>query len=111
MVEPLFDTQQIDNLVEVRRIAIAIFPGDINRNIYVGSRGERWQQIELLKHESDFRFAHAGARRVGKLGEIDSVNNYIAGVGPRQPTQNVKQRRLAAARRPHNADELSSWDS
>ena len=100
-------SQQIRNPLKESRIVVPLPEiscaiGDIR------TRTERRQQVEFLKYESDFALAHARALRVGERCNVIAIENHFAGIGLRQSSEQIKQSRLAAARRPDHADELSS---
>ena len=44
---------------------------------------------------------------VGEFGEIHAVDDHVAGIGLREPAQQVKQRGLPAAGRADNADKFT----
>jgi hypothetical protein len=71
---------------------------------------ERRHQVQLLEDEPDFRATHVGqfANRHGR--QVGAVNQYVAGGWRVEPTGQVEQRRLAAARRAHDGDELAGLD-
>jgi hypothetical protein len=106
VLQPLRQTQQIGDAIEVCRIAVAV-AGDFLRhqNIRTGIEGR--QQVKLLEHEPDLTLAHARALRVGQSRKIVAIEHHAAAVGASQPSEQVKQRGLSAAGRPHDADELA----
>ena len=73
----------------------------------VPARVERRQQIEPLKYESDLVPAQLGAFGVAHRDQVVAVHQNAPSRGLRQPSQHVKQGRLAAARRTHDGDELA----
>ena len=89
---------------------VMVYAGDVARDLDVAFGGQRGQQVEFLKDEADFRAPQAGAVGVGQLGEVDAVDDDAAGVGVREPAENVEQGRLAAARRADDGDELTLLD-
>ncbi len=99
----------------MRRGALAIFrrvvvAGNVARDLDIAFGRQRRQQVELLKHETDLAAAKPGAAGVGHGGEVDAVDEHVAGVGVREAAENIEERRLAAARRPDDGDELALLD-
>src|SRR3984885_8335456 len=107
MPQALGQPEQVGDAVEVRWIPFAVARNFLgNRN--VRACVERGQQVELLKHEADLAFAHAGSFGIGERRQVVAVEHYAAPVRPRQSAQKVKESRLSAARRTHHADELAA---
>src|SRR5580704_9791229 len=106
MIEPLRETEQVANAEEECGVTIAV-SRNLLGNRDVGTRVQRRQQIELLKYEADLALSHPGSLSIGKRGEVVSIHHYLAGIGPRQPAEEVKQSGLAAARRPDDGNEFS----
>ena len=80
--------------------------GNVNGDLDIRARAQRGQKIEFLEDESDLALAQPGALAVGKGGEIHAVDGDASRVGAGQSAEQIKERRLAAARRAHDRDEL-----
>lgn len=61
-----------------------------------------------LEHETDFTLAQGGAVTLFHRGDLDPVEQVGAYRGIVEKTENVKQRRLAATRRPHDGDKFAT---
>ncbi len=68
-------------------------------------RGAR-QQVELLEDEADAAAADARLGVVGQLADVLAAQQVSSAVGRVQTAEDVHQRALAAARRPHDGQEL-----
>src|SRR5215471_10827501 len=97
----------MNNPLEINNIPRSVSSRYVKRYVNVGSGIERRQQIEFLKHKSDFALAQAGALRVRERGEIRPINDNMPGVGSRQSPKKIEQSRLPAARRAHDAYKLA----
>ena len=98
--------KQLQNFHELR-IQRTILVRDVARDLDVVARRQRRQQIVLLENEPDGRLAQLGALGVGHAQQIAAGDVDAARGRRRQPAQDVKQRRLAGARRPDDRDELA----
>ena len=87
MPQAFLQAQQAHDPLEVRRGRDSHSRRDIQRDLDVGTRVERRQQIELLENKSNLAFAQLGAFGVGELGEVVSVNDHVAAIGPSQSAQ------------------------
>ena len=78
MVKPSLQAKQLNDLVEVLPIHIAILATDLVRDCDVAHRIERRQQIELLEDKTYSAFAQSSSLRVGELREVDIVDQDSA---------------------------------
>src|SRR5664279_1546334 len=90
MVHALVDAQKPGDAFDVLAVVARLNARDVLRDIDVALCGQCRQQVELLEDEPDLLFAHPGARRVGKGGEIDAVDRHSAAIGVRQTSKNVE---------------------
>ena len=101
MIEPAADTQQFSKVVQTlvidRLLVRLVAPADLVGNLDVAACGERRQQVELLEDKADFRLPHLRAFTVVERGEVDVINQDIAGRGSCQAAEDVEQSRLATA--------------
>src|ERR1700716_2811111 len=103
MLQTLGDAKHVGDLLQERGIGLAQ-TGDVNRDLDVRARAERRQKIEFLKHESDLALAQPGALAVGESGEIHAVDSNASRIRAVQSAKQIKERGLAAARRPHDGN-------
>ena len=99
-------SQQIGDAVEMRGIPVAVAryllrDGDVRACV------QRREKVKFLKYEANLSLTHPGSVGVGQFGKIVAVKHYAAGIRSGQSSQKVEKRRLAAARRTYDADELS----
>ena len=67
-------------------------------------------EVEELKDEADLAAAQQRPGRLAELVDPAPAEMDLAGGGPVEPAEQVQQGRLAAARGPHDADELALGD-
>src|SRR6185312_2126519 len=106
MFQAAVNAEHLRHLIEEFRI-VTVASGDLPRDFYVVAGRQRGKQIELLEYETDFAFAHGGALRVRETAEVFSINDDPPRGRPGQAAQDVKQSRLSAAGRAHDADKLA----
>src|SRR5262249_60531322 len=70
-------------------------------------RRQRREEVETLEHEPDLAAAQVGTRGVAHRGQVLAVDYDAARTRSEQTTQDVQQRRFAAAGRPHYRDEFA----
>ena len=68
------------------------------------------QQVEALEDEADAAIAQLGATVRVEAPHVDAVEQVGAGGGPIEAAEDVEQRRLAGARRPHDRHQLAGAD-
>ena len=73
----------------------------------VGS-AELLDEVKRLEHEAHVTQPRAGQLSRTLCGQPLSREDDFAGVGPIEPTEQMQQRRLAAARAPQHSDDLVS---
>ena len=83
-------------------------PGDHRRQGHVLEHGHALEQVEELEDDPDVRAAHAGQLVLGLAGDLLVGEHDRALVGLVEAGDEVEQRRLAAARRSHDGDELAA---
>ncbi len=106
-MEAVLDAEQPDDFQKFlleRALAAPEITGDFD----VSEGGERRQQIVSLEDEADLSAPQAGALAVGELRQLLPIDDHLAGGDRGEPADDVKQRRLAGARRTDDADELAA---
>src|SRR5262245_49027777 len=78
------------------------------RQLDVLERGQHRHQVVKLEHEPDRPRAPVGKLGLRELRDVDAVDQDRARVGLVDPGNEVEQRRLARARRPHQAEEVAA---
>ena len=81
--------------------------GDERGQRHVLQRRQVLDEVEELEHQPDVAAAQPGEPGAAELLGADAGERDGALVRPVQPRDEVQQRRLAAARRPHQRDELA----
>src|SRR5439155_7520595 len=77
-------------------------------DVLLGS--EHGEEVEELKDEADVLPAELRQLRVGERGYLRAVDRDGAGARLVEPGEDVHQRRLAGARRPHDGGQLAARD-
>src|SRR5439155_2064422 len=72
--------------------------------------GQRRDQIELLKDEPERAQAQARELVVRQLGQVVPLEEHAARTRPVERAEELQERRLAAATRPFECDELTCFD-
>src|SRR5215475_2441750 len=108
MVKPSLQPKQLDNLVEVLAVNVAILATDLVRDGDVRHCVKCRQQVELLEDKTDSAFAQSSSLRIGELREVDVVDQHPAASRARQPTKNIEESGLPTSRGAYNADELTA---
>ena len=93
--------------------ALAILPADVairERNLQVLVHRQVVEQVIALKHEADVLLVQF--RALLRIQTMDRLIHEVVLAGPRAVVhaEDVEQRRLAGARRPHDRDELALLD-
>src|ERR1035438_3202652 len=96
-----------EHLLELIRLITVRGGGNSASDVDVALSGERRQQVEFLKDESNFVLAQTGAPGVGERSEIHAIENDAALRGRGQAADDVKQRGLARSGGSHHGDELA----
>src|SRR5262245_36419829 len=107
MVKPSLQPKQLDNLVEVLSVNVAILATDLVCDGDVCHWVKRLQQIELLEDKTDSALPQSRSLRIGELLEIDVVDQHPAASRAGKAAENVEQCGLPTSGRTHNADELT----
>src|SRR6267154_4431001 len=98
VIKPPGNTQHLRYLLE-QLLVEAVFAGDLACDLNVSFSGQCGQQVELLEDEADLLFSHFRALRIRKLGKIRAINGHTARCRAGKAAENIKEGRLAAARR------------
>jgi hypothetical protein len=100
------------NLLEQRRGARSdvVDAGNLHRHRHVFIRRQRRDQVKELEHEADLLATQPGERVLRKAGDVDAVDQHLAGTRRVEAGDETEQRGLAAARRPHDGHELTFAD-
>jgi hypothetical protein len=81
------------------------------RELRVLKRGQAREQMELLEDETRHAVAKHGKAVVVEPADVVPVEKVGAAVRPVEKPQDVEQRRLPRARRPHDGDEFALVDA
>jgi hypothetical protein len=104
---------QLDHLQRLAGAGETLFLGDAGvdeRQLHVVQRGRARQQVEGLEDEADLAVAHGRQLVVVHLGHHVAVQHVAALRGRVQAADDVHERRLARARRPHHRHVLALRD-
>src|SRR5262249_15237577 len=82
----------------------------LERELHVLERGGAWQEVEPLEDEADEPVAHDRAPVVGPIADVEAAERVRAARGAIETAEDVHERRLAAARRPHDGHDLAVLD-
>jgi len=82
-------------------------PGQQQRQLDVAERGQHRDEVVELEDEADVAAAPARQRALGQRADVGSVDHDLAGRGTIDACDQVEQRRLAGARRPHEREEFA----
>ena len=77
------------------------------RKHHVAQHGGARQQVERLEHEAETGGSDLGQAVVVELGDIESLEEVAARGRAVEAAERVHERRLARARRAHDAEELA----
>lgn len=83
---------------------------DLHRHHHVFERGQRRNQVKELKHESDHRASKPGQIVLAQARDVPVTDRDTAGCRRVESGNQSEQRRLAAARRPSDRQELRLRD-
>ena len=98
VVRPLVEPYGLQQPLDAALPPLGVHPGQDKRVFDVLECREHRDQIERLEDETDVLAAEVGEFVVGQAVDVGAGNRDLALVGPVQATQQVEQRRLAAAR-------------
>ena len=108
MVEALVDAEQLGDVAEVLGVADGGVAGNVKSDADVVTRGERGQEIEFLKDETDLLATEVGTLGVCGMGKVGAIDQHASGVCLCQASEDVEESGLAAARWANNAEEFSA---
>ena len=83
-------------------VRLRLAAGDLHRQEDVLLRGEHRQEVEELEDEADVVPAQGREAGVVEAGDLGVADPDLPAVGVVQPREDVHERRLARARRPHD---------
>src|SRR5215470_11369343 len=83
-------------------------PGQRERQLDVLERGQHRHQVVELENEADRARPPVGELRLAEPRDVDAVDQDLARIGLVDPGDQVEQRRLARAGRPHQAEEVAA---
>jgi hypothetical protein len=86
------------------------FLGEVHRQHHVLDHRQRGQQLEELEHQPDVLPPPAGQLGLRQRTKLGAGDANRSGRGPIDAGDQVQQRSLAAARPPHDRDELALGD-
>src|SRR6516164_11818133 len=104
---------QSDCLQRLERAAIAFRLIDLRverRQFNIFECGRSRQQIESLKHETDFAVSNLRQLRLLQSGDVDAFEKITTRTRAIQASSNIHERGLAAATRAHDRDKLATSD-
>src|SRR5438067_1558208 len=109
VVHLVFELEHAKDFAPPLGVAAAVFAAAVYAlgELEVALGGERREEVEALEDEADLAAAYVGAARVRGGREVFVVNHNPPRSRREQPAEEVQHRRLAAARRPHDGDELA----
>ena len=88
----------------------SVVAAKIEWNAHVLECRERGNELKALEHEPNFLTTQPRARVFAQAGEVDVVEQHGSCAWSVEAGEQAEQRRLAAARRSHNGDELAVCD-
>ena len=103
--------QRLQQRLRPNRPARARQAGIARRKLDVLPRRRRAEQVVGLEHEAERIAAQGGEFVRAERAHGASGEQILAASGPVEAAENVHQRRLAGARRSHDADELARGDA
>src|SRR4029078_8904818 len=77
---------------------------------HVLDRGERRDELETLKDESDLLATESGALILVHGRHVRPVEDHLSGARGIESSEESEERGLAAPRGPHDGDERALWD-
>jgi hypothetical protein len=80
------------------------------RHFDIGERRRAGKEVEVLEHEADLVPSDARQGIVIETADLVAVERVATGRWPVQTAEDVQERRLAGARRPHDSHELTALD-
>src|SRR6266481_1928804 len=101
MRQPMTESDTLQRLRGLRFVRHAM---KVLGQHYVLDGAQVGDQVELLKDEPDFFRAIPHQVVFGKFGQIHAIHDRVAGRQRIQPAQNIDQRGLPGAGRPHQRD-------
>lgn len=110
MIHPMRELHQVQQVLHSRLDLVPGPAAQMQGNRDVLQAGERWQEIEELKNETDLVAAYARQRIVGEAAEARAVDRDLAGGGMIEAADQVEQRRFPRAGRAHDANHLPEAD-
>ncbi len=105
-----FELQEAQNSAAIVGAASAVANVDLFGELKVTVSRQRREKIKSLKDKADLSASDIGPLGVRDLGEILAVDQYAAARRTQQSTEQMQQRRFAAAGRPHDGDEFAFFD-
>ena len=105
------DPEQIEQVAGPALGGLALRAGEHGGQDHVLQRRHALEQVEELEHDADVAAAHAGQPVLVPAGDLLAGDHDRALVGEVEAGDEVEQRRLAAARRAHDGDELAGRTS
>jgi hypothetical protein len=80
--------------------------GNVARDANIFKSRKLGQQVVELKDKSDLLVSEAGELLFAQREEVIPVNAYLAGVGLKQGSEDLKQRRFSRTTGPNDRDDL-----
>ena len=103
MFPAVSEAHPADQLIDPRLLGRAARQAERQEDVLLGRQHR--QQIEELKDEADVPAPQFGELGVAERADLRAVDPRLAAAGPIEPGEQVHQRRLARARRPHHRDQ------
>src|SRR6266849_3725042 len=79
---------------------------DIERDLHIFLRSQSRDQVKCLEDHTDLTIAYRREPAFGHMGDIDTIDQHLAGRGIVQASDNSQQGAFARARWPHDRDKL-----
>ena len=108
-LEPVLEPDLLEEVVE--ELSLRLRPRECQRQDDVLLRRQHRQQVEELEDEADVLSAQLRDRGVAELAEPGSRDRDVALRGLVERGEQVHQRRLSRARRPHDRRQLPGLDA
>src|ERR1043165_3879871 len=108
-VHLVFELEHAEDFASAFGVAAAVFAAAVYAfgELEVAFGGEGREEVEALEVEADFASADVGAARVRGGCAVFVVHDDASASRGEQAAEEVQHRRLAAARSPHDGDELA----
>ena len=108
MREPVPEPDRRHDLIDPRTVGLLARNPQRQEDVLLGR--EHREQVEELEDEADVPPAELGQRVVAEVADLRVGDPHVALVRSVEPGEDVHQRGLTGARRPHDCDQLALGD-